>query len=59
MNYRPDFLPIPLSAVNRLVDGGEPGENTIGRNRHTMLVAETDGSARLTQRFSNDSIYVI
>ena len=26
LNYRPDFLPIPLSAVNRLVDGGEPAE---------------------------------
>jgi maltose alpha-D-glucosyltransferase / alpha-amylase len=23
LNYRPDFLPIPLSAVNRLVDGGK------------------------------------
>jgi maltose alpha-D-glucosyltransferase/alpha-amylase len=23
LNYRPDFLQIPLSAVNRLVEGGE------------------------------------
>jgi maltose alpha-D-glucosyltransferase/alpha-amylase len=28
LNYRPDFLPIPLSAVNRLVDGGAPPEQT-------------------------------
>ncbi|MGC2578272.1 MAG: phosphotransferase, partial [Terrimicrobiaceae bacterium] len=28
LNYRPDFLPIPLSAVNRLVDAGEPAEQT-------------------------------
>jgi maltose alpha-D-glucosyltransferase/alpha-amylase len=26
LNYRPDFLQIPLSAVNRMVDGSEPAE---------------------------------
>jgi maltose alpha-D-glucosyltransferase/alpha-amylase len=27
LNYRPDFLPIPLSAINRMVDGSEPAGN--------------------------------
>ena len=27
LNYRPDFLQIPLSAVNRMVDGSEPAGN--------------------------------
>jgi maltose alpha-D-glucosyltransferase/alpha-amylase len=27
LNYRPDFLPIPLSAINRMVDGSEPSGN--------------------------------
>ncbi|MGB8466971.1 MAG: maltose alpha-D-glucosyltransferase, partial [Terrimicrobiaceae bacterium] len=28
LNYRPDFLQIPLSAVNRMVDGDEPAGTT-------------------------------
>ena len=27
LNYRPDFLPIPLSAINRMVHGSEQAEN--------------------------------